>query len=190
MLRAPCHDGSYFRLRPVGAQLPFASQYRHGRCRPQYIPPAHAFKAAQNILQCVVQCVSHMQAASHIGRRNNNSVWFSFGHPTCFETSIIFPRRTAPLLLLTDHMFCRVDRGGYQTWALKKFYTKDETNPSHYTSVPSASSCFVRLPFTRICLSPFDQSINKGIQIALQLEAYRMGQTLSAPRPLIPMAVS
>ena len=63
---------------------------------PQHIAPAHAFKAAQNILQRIVQRMAHMQAARHIGRRNNDGIRLGLRvlgeHATGFEAALIFPR--------------------------------------------------------------------------------------------------
>ena len=59
---------------------------------PQHIAPTHALKTAQYILQRIVQRMAHMQAARHIGRRNDNGVRLSFRHATGFETALVFPR--------------------------------------------------------------------------------------------------
>ena len=39
---------------------------------PQHVTPAHALEADKHVLQRVVECVTHMQRAGHVGRRDDN----------------------------------------------------------------------------------------------------------------------
>ena len=62
---------------------------------PEDVISLHAAPADQQVLQCVVEGVPHMQAAGHVRRRNDDRVGRVFGAATC-ECTGLFPVLVKP----------------------------------------------------------------------------------------------
>ena len=90
---------------------------------PQHILAAHALEAAQDVLQRIVERVTHMQRAGHVGRRNHDAIGRRLGTlgPAGAEGAGGFPSRVnaaldrAGLIGLVNH--CRF---AFFTWRAKK----------------------------------------------------------------------
>ncbi|GBE44642.1 hypothetical protein BMS3Bbin10_02745 [bacterium BMS3Bbin10] len=81
---------------------------------PQHVAPAHALKADQDILQCVIERVAHMQRARDIGRRQHDAIGLCSGRnparPAAGKRSRLFPGgvdslfQFGGLISLVEHM--------------------------------------------------------------------------------------
>ena len=58
---------------------------------PQHIPAAHAFEAAQDVLDGVVEGMAHVQRARHVGWRDDDGVGLCVGAAAASEGAGFFP---------------------------------------------------------------------------------------------------
>src|SRR5262249_12301490 len=71
---------------------------------PEHILSAHAFKARENVLKRVVECMTDMEPPGDVGRRDHDAEGFGARPSTRPEGAGIFPRAIKPLL---DRLRCK-----------------------------------------------------------------------------------
>ena len=84
--------------------------------QPECAVTAHTLPANQNVLQGLIQCMTHMQLAGDVWGRNNDGVRFLCTVDLCMEAALVDPLGIDPVLeFFGGIVFCKFLCHKFQT---------------------------------------------------------------------------
>src|SRR5262249_44267094 len=112
---------------------------------PQHVAPAHALKARKDILQRVVERVTHMQRSRHIWWRNDDAIRPRADAAPALECTRLLPRGI-DATLDGGRLICFLDHFRSGIWVAKKRAALDRVNAPRFVARMERSDIRGRCP--------------------------------------------